>query len=252
MSPPDDRTVGKSILRKSKFPAPRSTILLAPAQPPRFPLSLPFIHRNLTELGGLSRPQQQKPLSNKPIGNRLLRPQFHSPHTPSAFTAFSTDHSSSPDDIPTFAHQSLAVLFSRVTKQVIGSCSQFSPSRQRKFSPHKTTHLPGQCGQSSNISNTMKEKDHSFSASPQTAIEIAKLRPLFMQLATIEANQRAIIQGQAMLMMMFSEGQISEQKWLDKLGAIVAREAPRCAQDSAKSLAEIAAILDTTQGPQKN
>lgn len=98
----------------------------------------------------------------------------------------------------------------------------------------------------------MKEKDHSFSASPQTAIEIAKLKPLFMQLATIEANQRAIIQGQAMLMMMFSEGQISEQKWLDKLGAIVAREAPRCAQESAKSLAEIAAILDIAQGPQKN
>ena len=98
----------------------------------------------------------------------------------------------------------------------------------------------------------MKKEDLSFTASPQTAIEIAKLKPLFMQLATIEANQRAIMQGQAMLMMMFSEGKISEQKWLDKLGAIVAREAPRCAQESAKSLAEVAAILDAAHGPQKN
>lgn len=100
--------------------------------------------------------------------------------------------------------------------------------------------------------NTMKEKDHSFTASPQTAIEIAKLKPLFMQLATIEANQRAILQGQAILMMMFSKGEISEQKWLDKLAAIVAREAPRCAQESAKSLAEIAGILEAAHSPQKN
>jgi len=102
------------------------------------------------------------------------------------------------------------------------------------------------------LGNTMEEKGPSFTASPQTAIEIAKLKPLFSQLATIEANQRAIMQGQAMLMMMFSEGKISEQKWLDKLGAIVAREAPRCAQESAKSLAEVAGILEAAHGPQKN
>ena len=87
-------------------------------------------------------------------------------------------------------------------------------------------------------------------SAPATA-EILKHKVLIEQLVTIEANQRAIMQGEAIILSLLADG-TTEAFWLQKLAAIAAREIPKVSADVQRSLSDSAAKLDAVQKPQKN
>jgi hypothetical protein len=75
--------------------------------------------------------------------------------------------------------------------------------------------------------------------------EMLKIGCIATHLATIEANQRAILQGEAIILHFLTNKDKSEQFWHDKLGEIVAREMPKVLADVSESLARLAATLES-------
>ena len=92
--------------------------------------------------------------------------------------------------------------------------------------------------------------DSKGDASIPATEEMLKIGAIATHLTTIEANQRAILQGQAIILALIAKG-TTELSWLEKLAAISERELPKVSADVSEYLKQLSASLKTVRKGQK-